>query len=330
MKHYLLIFTAIFTMLFVGCSGKKYFEPENVKDNLNLKINSIPSELVSVNRIGATLDDLRVVGQEGVSDFKLPEGFEFLNLTFDGKIIATDYKDELLIGNKKVKVEKPVVAASLKDDRLAVLYSDNSYELIQYSTNKSLLKEYSSASFANDTRIINPHFMGNLLLFPTLDGKIIIVSLAKNISIRTIAVDLEGEINNIIFLKVIEKDQTLIVASPNKIVSISPEHIVVKDYELRDVLVHGEDIYIATIDGQIKKLNPILDEIASKKFKYAKVLTLAFSKGNLFAVEAEGFVIRISEDFSKKDIYEFDVEKNEKIINLGNKIYFNSKEVELP
>ena len=56
-----------------------------------------------------------------------------------------------------------------------MFYSNNTIELIDMSNNKTLFKEYSTYLLANDTRITNPYFMGNLILFPTLNGKVIIV-----------------------------------------------------------------------------------------------------------------------------------------------------------
>ena len=77
-------------------------------------------------------------------------------------------------------------------------------------------------------------------------------------SIKNIAVDPDNEFNNIISLNVIEKVlKHLIVASPNKIVSFSKRNYISKDYEVRDIIVNKEDIYVATIDGQIKKLTLI-------------------------------------------------------------------------
>lgn len=84
----------------------------------------------------------------------------FLNLTEDGRIIATNYIDKILIGNQERKVSEVVVAASLRNEKLALIYSNNSMELIDINTNKTLFKEYLPISLANDTRITNPFFYG--------------------------------------------------------------------------------------------------------------------------------------------------------------------------
>lgn len=327
MKYILVSLLSVF--LFTACSGKKYFEPEDTSSNIELNEKSIPATIKSFNKIGATLEDNKVITKNGISQNELPEGFEFLNLTEDGRIIATNYIDKVLIGNQERKVSEVVVAASLRNEKLALIYSNNSMELIDINTNKTLFKEYLPISLANDTRITNPFFMGNLILFPSLNGRVIIVSSVNNEAVRNISVDPDSQFNNIIYIGVIESNQTLIVASPNRVVSISPRDVISKEYDLRDIIVNNNDIYIATIDGQIIKLNATLDQVAKKKYKYAKIHALAFSD-SLYAVESQGFLINIDENFDKDVIYDFSFDNEERMIAIGNKIYFGSDYITLP
>ncbi|MCT7617637.1 hypothetical protein N5U05_07775 [Aliarcobacter butzleri] len=327
MKYILVSLLSVF--LFTACSGKKYFEPEDTSSNIELNEKSIPATIKSFNKIGATLEDNKVITKNGISQNELPEGFEFLNLTEDGRIIATNYIDKILIGNQERKVSEVVVAASLRNEKLALIYSNNSMELIDINTNKTLFKEYLPISLANDTRITNPFFMGNLILFPSLNGRVIIVSSVNNEAVRNISVDPDSQFNNIIYIGVIESNQTLIVASPNRVVSISPRDVISKEYDLRDIIVNNNHIYIATIDGQIIKLNATLDQVAKKKYKYAKIHALAFSD-SLYAVESQGFLINIDENFDKDVIYDFSFDNEERMIAIGNKIYFGSDYITLP
>jgi len=327
MKYLLISLSAIF--LFTACSGKKYFEPEDVSSNIELNKESMSSSIQSMNKIGATLENKQIITDKGISSFELPENFEFLNVSSDGKIIATNYINKILIGDEERVVKDVVVAASLKDNKLALVYSNNTIELIDIKTNKTLFKEYLPISLANDTRITNPYFMGGLILFPTLNGKVVIVSASTNESVKNISVDPDNEFNNIISLNVIESTQTLIVASPNKVVSISPKEIIAKSYEVRDIIVKNNDVYLATIDGQIIKLTPNLVEVTKKKYKYAKIHALAFSD-SLYAVESQGYLINLNQDFTDDKIYNFSFDNEERMIAIGNKIYYDSKYITLP
>jgi len=327
MKHFLILLATLF--LLTACGSKKYFEPENVKSTLKVEESKLSSSIKSMNREGATLEDGTIITRDGISEFKLPSNFEFLNVSSTGKILATNNKDTLLIGNEEFKVKNIVIAASLKDNKLALVYSNNSIELLNVDTKKTLYKEYLSVSLANDSRIANPHFMGNLVLFPTLNGKVIIVSAITNESVKNISVDLDNEFNNIIFLKVIQDKQTLIASTPNKIVTISTKNILAKDYEIRDIITNGKNIYLATIDGRLIKLNLALEELESRKFKYSKIHALAYTT-SLYAVESQNFLINVNEDFTNDIVYDFDFDNEERLIIIGNKIYTDSREITLP
>ena len=327
MKYIILSLLSLF--LFTACSSKKYYEPEKTSSNINLNKESISSSISSINKIGATLENKKFITKNGISNFQLPEGFDFLNTTEDGRVIATNYIDKILIGKEEKQLKDVVVAASLKNEKLALVYSNNTIELLDVNTLKTLFKEYLPLSLANDTRITNPYFMGGLILFPTLNGKVIIVSATNYESVKNISVDPDSEFNNIISLNVIESTQTLIVASPNKIVSISPKEILSKDYEIRDIIVNKEDVYLSTIDGQIIKLTGNLDIVAKKKYKYAKIHALAFTD-SLYAVESQGFLININEDFKEDIVYNFSFDNEKRMIAIGNKIYFDSKYITLP
>ena len=102
-----------------------------------------------------------------------------------------------------------------------------------------------------------------------------------------------------------------------------------KDYEIRDILVNKEDVYLSTIDGQIIKLTGNLDIVAKKKYKYAKIHALAFTD-SLYAVESQGFLININEDFKEDIVYNFSFDNEKRMIAIGNKIYFDSKYITLP
>lgn len=327
MKSILLAIISI--ALFTACSGKKYYEPESTSSNIELNKKSMPDSIKSMNRVGATLDNNQFISKLGVSQNKLPDKFEFLNFTEDGEIIATNYIDKILIGDVEVTTKDVVVAASKRDEKLALVYSNNTIELIDSDSNRTLYKEYLPLSLANDTRIANPMFMGNLILFPTLNGRVIIVSAATSEAVRNIAVDPDNEFKNIIEISVDKGSESLIVASPNKLVSISSTDSVSKDYELRDVIVKDGYIYLATIDGTIIKLNTSLQEISKRKYKYAKIHALAYTD-SLYAVESQGFLINISDDFTRDTIYEFSFDNEKRLIVIDNRVYFNSDFITLP
>lgn len=319
MKHLLFLTGLIFIL--AGCSTKEYYEPEDTVGDYNNTKASLNADIISLNKDGATLDSGKVITKRGLSEFKLKEGFIFLNIS-DDKVISSNYKDKIIIDKRELEVGGVVVAASVKENSLAMLFSDNSIQLYDLDTDKILLKEYFNHSFVNDTRIANPHFMSNIILFPTLDGKIVIVSRASNKVIKNIVVDADGQFNNIIFLDVI--DDTLVAATANKIVSVGDGVLNIKDYNIRDIISKDNYIYLATIDGQIIKTDISLNIMDRRKYKYAKFYALAYGT-SLYALESQGYLINIADDFKSDTIYDFDFDNEQKVIALEDTIYYENE-----
>jgi WD40 repeat protein len=319
MKHLLLFVGIIFIL--AGCASKEYYEPEDTVGDYENNKASLNADIISLNKDGATLDNGEIITRKGVSKFKIPEGYNFLNISED-TVISSNYKDKVLIDKKELEVGGVVVAASLKDDKLALLFSDNSIELYDTNNNKILLREYFTHSFVNDTRIANPYFMSNIILFPTLDGKIVVVSEGSNKVIKNIVVDADGQFNNIIFLDVI--DDTLVAATANKVISVGDGVLNIKKYTIRDIITKNNNIYIATIDGQIIKTDISLNIINRRKYKYAKIYALAYGT-SLYALESQGYLINIADDFKSDKIYDFDFDNEEKVIALDDTIYYDDE-----
>ncbi len=322
MKAFLSLLSILF--LITGCSTKQYFEPEDTQD-FEQSSKNLPSSIISFNKDGASLENGLIISKRGISTSKIKEGFTFLNNSENG-IIASNNKDSVLIGDKVIKLDSIIVSASIKDDILALVHSDNSVSAYDLRSNKTLFKEYLSKSYVNDVRIANPYFMSNIILFPTLDGKVLIVSSQNYKIIRSVNVDTSGKFNNIIYLNVV--NDTLIAASSNKVVSVGDGLLNVKAYEIRDIISHNSDIYIATIDGQVIKTDISLNVQNRKKYKFAKIYALAFGT-SLYALESQGYIINISEDFKTDTIYDFSFNEDDKIISIGDTLYIEDEYIKL-
>lgn len=319
MKYFLILLTSL--IIFTGCSSKKYFEVDDTLGDYESNSASLNDNIKSFNKVGATLDNGEIITKKGVSNFQLPEGFEFINLSED-TVISTNYLNKILLNKTEHEFSTGVVAATLKDNILALVFMDNSIALYDINTKNILMKEYYSKSLANDTRIANPYYMGSLILFPTLDGKVIVVSAKSNKVIRTIVVDADSKFNNIIFLDVV--NDTLIASSSNKVVSVGAGVVNLKEYNIRDIIAHNQDIFIATIDGQIIKTDISLNIQDRKKYKYAKFYALAYGS-SLYALESQGYLINISNDFKSNKIYDFSFDNEENVIAIDNIIYHNDE-----
>ncbi len=226
-----------------------------------------------------------------------------LSSTIDGQLIIDFISDKSL--QKKFNLKKTIAGASIKDDVLAVLFSDNEMALYSISKETLLVKVQGTAPIVVDSRIVNPYFMNDLVLFLTLDGKVVIVNSKLKKKLRTTIVSSEDNFNNIIYFNVV--DNKLIAATGSKLLSMAAKEIRVS-YEIRDIIYSGKDIFITTKQGEIISLTPDLQVNAKVKFPFAHFLGLIVHNDKVYALEKEGYLIELSKDLLKYSVYEVDID----------------------
>ncbi len=322
------LFTLWVVILFSGCSSKQYFEPETTH-SFNQDTTSIDSSIKTLGKYGATLDNNKFISKNGISKLELPKGYHFLN-NIDNTILATNNENKLLfISNNKqttINFKNKIISASKRDDLLALVFDKNIVGLYSIEDKKFKLKESLKSSILNDIRVASPIFLDDIVLLPTLDGKVLIVNIEKNTIIKTINIDPNGKINNIIFLDTI--NDTMIAATTNKIMSLFDSSFAIKDYTIKNIIASKENIFIATLDGNIIKLDFALEEINKKKFKFANIHSLIYSN-SLYALESEGFLININDDFTDIKVYDFSFDNEEKVISIDDTLYFEDSYIKL-
>jgi len=312
-------------VLFSGCSNKRYFEPKHSDFYFDTTAIDFGSYISSINSKGATLENHHFIDKVGgISDIKLPNGFEFLNNS-KGTVFAASNNHKLLIVNsgKIITFKSNVIAVSQNKNMLALLFENNSIGLYDLESKQFKLKKYYKHSFLNDTRIAMPKFLNNMVLFPVLDGKIIVVDLKQYKAIKTITIDPASEVKNIILLDII--NDTMIAATPNKIIALKDGTIFTKEFFIQDYNINKNFIYIATHDGRVLKLDFNLKIIKEHKFKFAKFQALAVGANDIYAIESQSYIVKISKDFDHIKVYTFPFEEDEKIFVNKNKIYFENK-----
>ena len=317
---YILLFIVI---LFGGCSSRQYFEPE---DTYNFKedTKNLDSDIIDLNSDGATLEDFNYISKEGILENSKTD-YKFLNYKED-TILASDNNATLYIKgddiDKTVSFDRNIISASKLGRFLAFGTNDNAITLYDLDKEQILFKEYLKSSVINNIKIANPIFLNNLVLYPTLDGKVVIVDIKTKSVVKTLNIDPDGDVNNIIFLEQI--DDSLIAATTKKIFSFVNGIPNIKEIDVQNIILQGQFIYVATLDGKIIKYNKELQEIASKKFKFAKFHALAIGE-YLYALESQEYLIQLDKEFNSIKIYDFSFDNEEKVIGIENKIYFEDE-----
>jgi len=319
----IIFLVTLFVFLFSGCSNKKFFEPTLTNGSIDAKEIITPAYISSINAKGGTLDNFMAIDKVGIIKNKFPEGFYFLN-NIDGKILAANKSKELLFvdTNTTLKFKSNVVSASYQNNILAIVFSNNSIGLYDTKNKLFKLKKYYKHSFLNDTRIAMPIFLNKIILFPTLDGQVIVVDKKSSKVIKTLSIDPKNEVKNIILLEVI--DNIMIVASPGKIFVLNQGDIKFKEFFIQSYILDDKFIYIASLDGTIYKFDLNLNIVNKKKFQFAKFQSLVVGE-YIYAIESQGYIVRLSKDFKETKVYTFPFEEDEKMFSSKNRLYLENK-----
>jgi len=319
-----LYFTTAFLALFIfsGCSSKEYFNPKVVKDDWD-KQSFLEETIITTTADGAVLENGQILTKEGVQDYLLPKGYTYIGQS-DGWIIASKVDGELLLQSIddittqiNFELKKTVAGATVSGDKLAVLFATNEMALYQLSTKELVLKEGGNAPIAVDTRIVNPFFLNELVLFLTLDGKVVIINSNTKEVLRSMLVSSEENFNNIIYFNVI--DNVMVAGTGYRLFSLSEKERREK-YEMRDIVFNDEGIWITTKEGEVIALTPSLQLKAKRKYPFAHFLGMIFTDEKIYLLERQGYIIELSKDLSTSDIYELNIDDG--YVYVGEKAFY--------
>lgn len=296
------------SVLFLGCASKEYYKPEDTEDSISLT-DRVDASIIEISGETATLEDGTIITKEGRVDIRFPEGYRFvyknddwsLALKTGGNVFAVKDSNE----SKTLKLSKTVATVALRDDLLAVVFADNELALYDFNSGELLFKEPATESTAVDMRIASPRFLNELVLFPTLDGKIVIINADTKEQVRTIIVSSEQYFNNIIYFNVI--NDTLFAATPFKIYTLGVKEARV-ELEIRDAVFNQEGGWITTKQGEIISLSPELEILKRQKFPFAHFLGLIVTDDALYAVEKEGYMIVSDKELMTPKVYDISLE----------------------
>ena len=113
-----------------------------------------------------------------------------------------------------------------------------------------------------------------------------------------------------------------------KILSLGDGSFSIKDYNIKDIITNEQDIFIATLEGEVIKLDLSLAKVASKKFKFSNLFALGFGT-SLYALESQGYLIKLNDNLTKASIYDFGFNEDEKTIIIGDTLYFEDSYIKL-
>ncbi len=322
MKFLVLFLLSFSVIFFTACGSKRVYEPKNTVDDWS-NYGSIDEDIIDITSDVALLENRKVLSKFGNIDIEIEESYRLINSndgwvissTIDGKLKLQNIEDKNLIENFDLK--KTVAAANVKADVVAVLFADNEMALYSIATKKLLLRFQGGQAIVVDSRIVNPYFLNEMVLFSTLDGKVVIINEAEKKKLRTVIVSSEDNFNNIIYFNIV--DNKIIAATAYKILSMSQKEVREK-YEIRNIAYAEKNIFLTTKQGELVSLTPDLQLNAKLKFPFAHFLGLITHNGKVYALEKEGYIIEAPLDLSTFSVYDVDVDEG--FVFVGDKMFY--------
>ncbi|SFZ98774.1 Putative lipoprotein [hydrothermal vent metagenome] len=319
------------SLLFSGCSSKKYFEPENTYDAAGA-VSSYGGVIVDQSRDGATLKSGNYISKSGISKINLGEGYRFLSES-STYVLATNKRGSLKIIRRAngstlrvVDMKIPLVSASIKSGIVAYILNDNTFGLYRISTDKKIIENKSEITYAIDTRSASPMFIDNLAVLPMLDGKLIVVDINNPDNATVIYLSSESAFNNVIYLS--RSGNTMVAATQKKLITIGPEGQEELRSNISDVSISNGFIYLFSKEGEVIKLDKALNEKAKKKFKFLHFSAATVTGGKVYGLDQKGSLVVLNSNLTKSKIYDVG-EVDSPVFISGSKLYKDGKIIHL-
>ncbi|MDA7816582.1 PQQ-like beta-propeller repeat protein [Sulfurimonas sp.] len=298
-------------LLFTACSTRESYQPKEVVGDWE-KYGDSDFSIENIAPNAALVEDKKVFASGSVNKIKVPDGHSLLGFS-DGWILSTNIVGDLSLQHAddfalaySFTLKKTIAAASVNGDTLAVLFANNEMALYSLSEKNLLLKIQGNAPLAVNYKIITPYFRDDLVLFSTLDGKVVIANVKTKKKLRTSIVSSEDNFNNIIYFNFVENK--IIAATAHKIMSLSRKEAREK-YDIRGVIDDGRNIFLATKQGEIVSITSDLQINAKAKFPFAHFLGMIISNDKLYVLEKAGYMIEFSKDLLEYKVYDVDLDE---------------------
>ncbi|MGG7073835.1 L-seryl-tRNA selenium transferase [Campylobacter sp. 9BO] len=327
----ILLLAVISAFVLAGCNSKReYFDPEKIDGDIRLS-KDLPASITHVTNGGATLKNGSVITKDGLeNDVKLEKGYFLLNKN-EGKVISTNIQGDLKITDTtgaEIFIRSfpaAIVSANIEGNLLATVSATNHIYLIDIYNAITLMEYRSSEISAVDSRVAAPFFLNTIIIYPSLDGKIYIVNKATSQIISDIVVSSENFFNNITFLDVV--GDYMFAATAKRVISINPAKTTYFDGEIKDTIVHNNNIFVLQKDGKITKLDFELNKITDKYFKFAIFSDVTAHNDNLYIVEKTGYLIKTDTNLNSAQIFELSGELEDKSFTGKNAFYYDDEYV---
>ena len=310
-----------------GCGSRQYFTPEQT---YNASTSNMGDSIIHYSRDGATLASGNILTKHQMVKLKLEKGFHFINNAKNVAITADSEGHCNIVSSKgtvdSIKFSQALVAGTFMGKYLVYVLQNNNYGVYDVEAKNIVFNNKSEKAYAIDTRIANPLHVDNLAVIPTLDGKLIVLDLTTLKISKEMYVSTEKSLNNVIFLGRLKN--TLIAATPKKVLSINNKGKKELDKGVSEVIIDKDAVFVFEKDGKILQLNEGLSINYEKKFKFAHFSVATVFDDRVYALDKQGYLIVTNKSFSKHKVYNVSKVDGYAFVSNG-KIYYDGNIIKL-
>lgn len=318
-------------ILGAGCSSKKHFEPKLISGEMTFD-GQLQSEIITSSREGAVLKDKRVLSYEsGQSSLVLDEGYKFLAQNKDRYIVQKGCADILILEDNQatqahqaldtIPFEQCVLSAAVSGSKLALVLLDNTLVYYDIAQKREIFSQKYPSAVAINAALASPKITQEYVIFPSLEGKVLIYSIAQNKIIKDILVSSDKFFNNIIYLYT--HGDYLLAATAKRVSAVIGDKSFKYDVDVRDVLFKDDRVFVLSSDGEIAELDHTLKLLRKQRLPFAVLSGIVIHDNTLYTLEKGGFVIALSlEDFAPL-VYKSNLKKKKSLFYNHNTFFYD-------
>ncbi|TLD97514.1 plasminogen-binding protein [Helicobacter jaachi] len=312
-QKYVFLWIICALLLISGCSSKKHFEPKLISGEMPFK-GTLSAPLQSVTRQGATLKDNTLISfWQGITPLVLQKGYTFLTQDNHTYVVQKACGEILIIESSTIEssaqnarnapqshqsilhtlpFDSCVISASLKGDKLALVMIDNTLIFYDISAQKEIFSQKYPQAIAINAYLAAPQITNEYVIYPDLEGKILIYSIAQNKIIKDILISSDKFFNNVIYMYA--QGNYLLAATAKRVSAIIDDKNFKYDVDLRDVLFANNKVYVLSIEGEILELDHTLKLLRKTRLPFAVLSGLIIHNDTLYTLEKGGYTIAIN------------------------------------
>lgn len=326
-KNFAVLLLSFVLVVFVmnGCSSKKYFQSDT---KLTIKFDSkLPSKIIHSSRNGAVLKNNDVLDNKGEVLLTIKPSQKFLTKSGEYYLLQEGCKDLIIIDSKQesmqnIPFEKCVASASLKGNLIALVSTENTIMLVDINNKKEIFSQKLSPVIAINSLNVPPLFEKNMVIFPTLDGRILIYNTSTKNIIKDILIQSDKFFNNIIYLYAHEN--LIIAATPKRISTILGNNKTFNyDGNFNDMLVHNNRLFVLSSDGKVIELDNTLKVLREVNLEYAKFASIVIKDNKLYTLDRHKHLIEVDLQSFEPTIYKVSLPAKKYIFYTNDSIFYD-------